>query len=409
METENRDLRSGRTVWEAQPLDAPKTARLTRDIRTDVLIVGAGTSGAFMAETLTDAGFDVVVVDRRGPAEGATTASTALIEYEIDTPLTELRKQIGKDRAERAWRRSYLALSSLAARTRALGIDCGAVRRDNLYLCGNVLDANALEEESHARRSIGIETAMLGRTDLKKTYGIARAAGLMAFDDLAADPRQLAAGYLSVAIGRGARVYCPTTISDVRRSGRDVVAETAEGPRITSRHLVFCTGYELADHVPKKGHTIISTYAIATKPQRRNLWPGECFIWEASDPYLYIRTTTDGGVICGGEDEEFENEEKRDALLARKTRTLERKLKKLLPDLDTAAAFAWAGSFGSTATGLPSIGQIPRHAGRYAVLGFGGNGITYSRIGADIIRGELTGHPDPDRDLYAFSSARLMR
>ena len=48
----------------------------------------------------------------------------------------------------------------------------------------------------------------------------------------------------------------------------------------------------------------------------------QAFIWEASDPYLYIRTTADGRVICGGEDEEFADEERRDALIGEKSRRI---------------------------------------------------------------------------------------
>ncbi len=62
----------------------------------------------------------------------------------------------------------------------------------------------------------------------------------------------------------------------------------------------------------------------------------------------------------------------------------------------------WAGAFGTTETGLPSIGAIPKQQNCYAVLGFGGNGITYSRIAADILSAEFAGKPDPDADLYAF-------
>jgi glycine/D-amino acid oxidase-like deaminating enzyme len=40
-------------------------------------------------------------------------------------------------------------------------------------------------------------------------------------------------------------------------------------------------------------------------------------IWEASEPYLYLRTTEDGRVICGGEDEDFADTEKRDSLTKR--------------------------------------------------------------------------------------------
>jgi hypothetical protein len=56
------------------------------------------------------------------------------------------------------------------------------------------------------------------------------------------------------------------------------------------------------------------------------LWPGQSCIWEASDPYLYIRTTPEGRVICGGGDAEFSDETKRDALTSRKCEMLRRKL-----------------------------------------------------------------------------------
>jgi choline dehydrogenase-like flavoprotein len=55
--------------------------------RCDVAVVGGGVSGALTALALSKAGFDVVVVDRRTPGKGSTLASTAMIQFEIDTPL----------------------------------------------------------------------------------------------------------------------------------------------------------------------------------------------------------------------------------------------------------------------------------------------------------------------------------
>jgi glycine/D-amino acid oxidase-like deaminating enzyme len=91
-------------------------------------------------------------------------------------------------------------------------------------------------------------------------------------------------------------------------------------------------------------------------------------------------------------------------LIPKKAATIARKLKRLLPELDTTPQFAWAGAFGTTTTGLPSIGAIPGMPNCHAVLGFGGNGITYARIAADIIAGALADRPDPDADLYAFTA-----
>ena len=78
--------------------------------------------------------------------------------------------------------------------------------------------------------------------------------------------------------------------------------------------------------------------------------------------------------------------------------------RKLFPDLDTRADYSWVASFGETETGLPTISEIPRHKNCWVALGYGGNGITYSRIAADVIRAALIGQRDPDADLYAFRS-----
>jgi glycine/D-amino acid oxidase-like deaminating enzyme len=154
--------------------------------------------------------------------------------------------------------------------------------------------------------------------------------------------------------------------------------------------------------VPRAGHAIASTWAIATRPQPRRLWPERCFIWEAADPYLYVRVGPEGRVICGGEDEPFADEAARNALLAAKTATLERRLHALLPRLDARAVDAWCGSFGASATGLPSIGPLPRMRHCYAVLGYGGNGITFAALAAQVLRAQIAGAGDPDADLFSF-------
>jgi len=62
----------------------------------------------------------------------------------------------------------------------------------------------------------------------------------------------------------------------------------------------------------------------------------------------------------------------------------------------------WTGSFGSSSTGLPTIGRIPQLPHCWVALGYGGKGTTYSRIAADVIFGALTGQPNADADLYDF-------
>ncbi|QPC91022.1 FAD-binding oxidoreductase [Mesorhizobium sp. INR15] len=397
------DLRSGRTVWSAYRAPVVPTSPLTRDAKTDVLIVGMGISGAMMAETLTADGHSVICIDRRGPLKGSTSATTALVQFEIDQPLTKLSRMIGRASAEQAWRRSRLAVSNLAARIDELSINCGPSRTQSLYLAGTVLGPLQLRDEAEARRQAGIGATYLTPRPLAETFGIERDGAILSHGNIALDPRKLTAGLLLKALERKARFHAPVEATMIEDSADEVIVATRDGPTITARHLVLATGYELTDIVPATAHQIISTWAIATRPQSPKIWPGAAFIWEASDPYLYMRATADGRVICGGEDEDFVDETRRDSLIADKSERIAEKLGRLFPQLDTRPDFAWTGSFGTTTTGLPYIGAIPRHPRIHSVMGYGGNGITFSRIASEIVSASVNGMNDTDAGLFAFN------
>jgi glycine/D-amino acid oxidase-like deaminating enzyme len=401
--TKPKDLRSGRPIWAGRR--APRVAQLalSTNYKTHVVVIGAGLTGAIVADALASSGLKVAVVDKRGLAKGSTLASTALVQYEIDTPLTILMRKIGKRNAVRAWRRSRLAVESLASRFGELALT-GIVRRGSLYLAGDVLDAEGLWREHQARSAIGLPSRFLDAKSLRKQFGIARAAALVSYGNLAIDPRKATLALLNTAANNGAQIFSAMEITKVSPKRGGVVVTAANGCHLECENLVFATGYELPHGVPLAHHKITSTWVIATGPQtKEHLWPGQCLICEAARPYLYIRTTADGRVICGGEDEEISDPEKRDDRNARKMATLKRKLHKLLPNLDATVEFAWTGTFGETDTGLPIIGPVPGMPRCWVALGYGGNGITYAAIAAEVIAGDIFGRPDIDADLYRFS------
>lgn len=397
-----KNLRTGQPVWLASPVPRLVTGTLKRDRKCDVLIIGAGVTGAMAAEALSAEGLKVIVLDRRRPLKGSTAATTALLQYEIDQPLSLLTRQIGGDKAARVWRRSKLALESLCSRLSLLEISCAATRTPSLYLSGNVLDPGDLKIEGEMRRAIGLPSDYLTRSAVKDRFGIDRDAALLSAHNLAVQPLRMAAGFHRAALARGTEILCPVEVETVTPHREGVTVTTSHGPVIEARYLIYATGYETPSDILQSRHSIHSTFAIATKPQPSKLWPQRAFVWEASDPYLYMRTTSDGRVICGGEDEEFSDEATRDALLPAKTETLQAKLKAMFPQLDTTADHAWCGSFGASVTGLPTIGAVPGQTNVFAILAYGGNGITFSRLAAEILSAHLSGRSDPDAELFAF-------
>jgi glycine/D-amino acid oxidase-like deaminating enzyme len=398
--TEHRKLRSGTPLWSERPIPHVPTAPLTGDIETEVLVIGAGVTGALVAEMLS-AHREVAIIDRRGAAIGSTAASTALVSYEIDTPLTALAAMVGEERAARAWRRTHAAVLALSARTRELTIPCGFAYRPSLYLAGPVLAGEALHAEASARLKAGLAVEYLSGDELGRRYSIRRDGAILASGDFVVDPRQFAAGYLLAAQSHGARLFAPVEAAGVVAANGHIEVATAAGPTVTANHVVYCTGYELPAVLAGRGHRRVSTYAIATAPQARKLPALACMISEAADPYLYLREGPHGRIICGGEDEPVTEASARDALIPAKVDAIRAKLAALLPDADTTPEFAWAGTFGESETGLPSIGPLPGLPRAWAVLGFGGNGMVHARIAAEIITAALTGRTDRDAELYA--------
>ena len=63
---------------------------------------------------------------------------------------------------------------------------------------------------------------------------------------------------------------------------------------------------------------------------------------------------------------------------------------------------AWCGTFSTTKDGLPFIGTWPGTKHIFFDLGYDGNGITFSMIGAQIIRNTLQGIKDERKDIFGF-------
>lgn len=377
-------------------------------IEADVVVVGAGISGALTSYLLAEAGLSVAIIDRRGLLRGSTVASTALLQFELDMPLIELIDKIGRRDAERAWLRSVRSVRDLGELVRRLGIACGWEPRDELYLCGNRLDTDGLQREADARQRIGLPSRVIDDRELRREYGIDGDAAILSHGGAECDPVRLAGGLIRRAIARGARFYSPIEITRVHAAAGGVQARTKSGASVRASHLVFATGYEIPRRVPAPGHRITATWAIATAPQPQRLWASRCLIWEAAKPYLYIRSTADGRVLAGGEDQEVTDSRERDALIPEKTRILQEKLHALLPELDATPEFAWAGTFGESETSLPTIGPVPGMPHCYAILGYGGNGITFSLVAAEVLRGYLRGPRDVEADLFSFAAKRQM-
>ena len=357
----------------------------------DVAVIGAGVTGALIADAMSAAGARVALFDRRPPVTGSSAVSTGLLQYELDVPLHRLIDSIGEENAVRAYRLSWDAIDRVEQIARSLERDVGFERKPSLYIASRRRDRKELDQECEVRTRHGFETERWSGAEADERYGIPCHGALHTPQAAMIDPVAFSVGLLARALGRGAALLPRTTVSDLRRNGTGYVLVTDRG-EVAASQVVFALGYEMPPKVLTDTVKLHSTFAIVTEPSEDlGRWNGRCLVWETARPYAYMRPVGSGRVICGGEDLPFKNPDARDALLAPRARRLETRLSTLLPESQLQTAFSWSGTFAETRDGLPLIGPSAELHGAFVALGYGGNGITFSVIAADMLCDLLQG------------------
>jgi glycine/D-amino acid oxidase-like deaminating enzyme len=401
------DLKTGVLYWPSVT-PAVDFSRLESEETCDVVIVGAGLTGATITYELSRNGFDVVVLDKRDVGTGSTSASTALVLYEIDTPLYRLIQMRGMHNAVESYRSCREAIASLHELVREIHSPCQFRFRPSLYLASNVSHVARTRKEFETRRKHGFDVEYFTRADVEERFSFNAPGAIFSADGAELNPLRLTFDLLRAAKKRGARIYANTTAEHSHYGARRVKVRASTGHSITARWLVVASGYETNGSTIRRLLKLQSTYVLVTKPVTDFAgWHQRCLIWETADPYFYLRTTADNRIVIGGADAPFKNTKQRDGLLPQKTRQLLGKLKQMFPEMGIEPDFQWAGTFGKTTDGLPCIGRItPRSRALYALC-YGANGTNFAILARDAILHLIQGGRNTHKINFGLASSRL--
>ena len=369
-------LHSGTPFWPARDGIPATYPRLDGDVQCEIAVLGAGITGALAAHCLAQRGHDVIVIDAADAAAGSTAASSGLLLYETDASLTELATRIGMAAAVRVYRLGLEAIKAIESLHEAVATPCGFARRPALYLASTRRDARPLAIEFELRRRAGFEVDFLSTTDIGAGYSFRAPAAIRSHGCAEIDAYRFTHAVLATAQRGGARIYARTPVTRLREERAGFVLETAARRRIGARFVINAGGYSAADRVPRRAGRLNSSWAFVSEPVRTFAgWPDRCLIWETARPYLYARTTDDGRVLAGGEDEPLAGRHARPKLMDRKIRRLAARMQNMFPELCVRPDFCWAATFARTGDSLPFIGRSRSSARLIHVLGYGGNGI----------------------------------
>lgn len=398
------DLTGGYPYWLLKTGLPHTYSRLLKDTSTEVVVLGAGISGALAAYALQSAGMQCLLVDARVAGMGSTCASTSLLQYELDLPLHKLIKQIGFEKANRVWQLNSEAIDHLEKISEVVG-NKDFSRTGSLLFAAKYAHLPKLRAEFIARKEANFKVRLLTENEIGEQYGLASPLAIFSEQGACTNAYALTHAILQYLLSRGTEVYDRTPVTRIESDEHAVQFTTMNGHRIRAKYVVHCTGYESLQYLPPQIAKLRSTYASASVPltEERKLWPNKAMLWNTDDPYLYLRQTDDGRILAGGCDDPFYNPASRDRLLGQRIAQLTRKVNALFGEPLFEPEFSWAGTFAITEDSLPYIGTFDGISRSYFSLGFGGNGITFATIAADLIVKMIRDEKDPDTALFSFT------
>ena len=385
-------LKSNEPFWLVKNGIMNSYPSLQKNISTDIVIVGSGITGSLIAHQCLADGYKVVIIDRREVVNGSSSATTSMLQYEIDTPLYELSEMIGEKAAVECYKACARSIDMLSDIAKSIKSKAGFKKKESLYFAAYKKDVAWLEQEFEARKKAGFKVKWLSPEKIQKKYQLNNThGGIVSNIGASVDAYYLAHELLDFNHKKGLQIFDKTDIKKVDATSKKVTVITEDGLEIKAKKIIYCNGFESVEIIKDKFVNLLSTYAIVSEQfdikTLKNI--EKTLVWNTADPYIYLRTTADNRILIGGEDEEFVDPIKRDQLLNNKAEKLEQTFKKMFPKIPFRNDFSWAGTFGSTKDGLPYIGVHPDFPSSYFVLGFGGNGITFSVIGMEMVKAFL--------------------
>jgi len=403
------DLHSGLPYWIIKnelfdyfnPLDA--------DIETEVVIIGSGITGSLVAHELCEAKIPCVMIDKRTIATGSSAASTSQLQYEIDVPLSELIEKVGEEKAVKAYKDCLDSITDLENIYKKIKADPDFRRVPTTLLASNRKGLKLLKKEYEIRKKHDLPVDFLEKEELKEQLNLDAPGALYNETSAQMDCYKGATSILKYHLKQSNfQLFSHTLITDYEETSSGYKLLTEGGNTIKCKYVIIAAGFEAGEFLPKKVMDLLSTYVIISQPVYEDmLWKNRSLIWETKEPYLYMRTTVDNRIIVGGEDISFSNPKHRDSRLRNKIKKLEIKFKKMFPEIPFVTDMAWCGTFSATKDGLPFIGAWPEKPNMLFALGYGGNGITFSMIAAQMIRNIVEDKEEPRLDVYGFNEDRI--
>lgn len=386
----------GSLLWPGTSPSRSAYPRLTSSKKTQAAIIGGGVSGVLCGYMLTKSGIPAILIEQNTIASGSTSVNAGILHYSNDKMLCQLAAAIGEKNAVTFYRSCLSASKVIRNLAETMRRDVLYKPRNSLYYASKPEDVPLLQREYEMLHQNGFDAEWWGEERIASAFPFRRAAGIVTQGDGEINPFLFTHTLAEEACRNGLEIYEKSAMLSVSPSSGRFIVTTAEG-MIEAEQVIYAVGYapeQTGRHW--RNAKLNRSFVIVTNPLPSLAeWHERFLLWETARPYLYMRTTPDNRIIAGGLDENCRQPVMSTQELHIRSRRLLAELHQLFPSLSLQIRYQWCGTFGESGDGLPWLGADPDRPGQYYALNYGGNGMIYSTLGAQLIRDQLLGMNNP--------------
>ena len=370
-------------------------------MNVDVVVIGAGMTGAMSAYLLKFAGLKVALLEKGQCARGDTEFTSAHLTFVTDLRVSDLVKKLGVDHARAVWEAGDAAIQQIEQTIQRERIPCDFARVPGFISSALLKDDDErgrLLDDAQKSKDLGFTADYVEAVPLMGRPGV-RIPNQARFH-----PLKFLRELLERIPGEGSFVFEHSEVTEIHDEPLRVVAN---GHSISAGHVIMATDVPLqgvnsllnASLFQTKIHPYTSYVVGATVP--RGSVP-DILLWDTNDPYYYFRLATGPDhdhVIFGGLDHKTGQRDDPTSPFPE----LESVLQGLLPQ--ARVEHRWSGQVIVSVDGLPFIGE--NAPGQFVATGFSGNGLTFGTVAAMMARDWVTGQKNPWMELFSPSRKKL--
>ncbi|WP_344416952.1 FAD-dependent oxidoreductase [Amycolatopsis minnesotensis] len=401
--------RAGLGFWLAEQSDEDLTpgAPLDGDTHADVVIVGGGYTGLWIAYYLTEFApqTKIVVLEAKQAGFGASGRNGGWCTAEMPSLLTTLVGTHGPMAAMRMYRAARATLDEIERVLESEQLDAGWRRDGSLYVARTKPQLDRLRAWRDGRAQLGItDFRLLDPDEAANSIAVRDATGIGFTPHCAAvHPARLGLGLAQAVRGRGVTIAEGTAATAVRE--RAVVTE--HGTVYAKAVLLATEGY--TGGLAGRGRAIVPlrSHAIATAPLgaaafERLRWRGAPTVTDSRYQFCYLNRTPDDRIVIGGRGVGYLLGSRLRARPAAE-RAVHARLLATLTDLfdgigDVRVTHGWSGLYGLQRDSEPSV-VFDKETGHGYAGGYGGEGIVLSNLAGRTMAALVTGTRRPETKL----------